>query len=164
MAKVVNCSEVFESTQCHWPAFSGCQIGDAKGDGMSSVNSSAAAEKVKWFSTRLRTTLCLPGHRLTLERRKTSCPELSRQARHRERWGHLPWGREAASREASVCTVTAEKPKARRAEAQVMQEATGSGSRFPLVILWAWREVTTSFTMKPIQCFASLKQYSIWNR
>lgn len=133
MAKVVNCSEVFENTQCHRPAFSGCQIGDAKGDGMSSVNSSAAAEKVKWFSTFSSTDNSLPPRPQARSWKQENEPPWAQPTG--ETQGALrpsPWGREAASREASVCTVGAEKLKARRAKAQMLQEATGFGSRFLL--------------------------------
>lgn len=135
MAKVVNCSEVFESTQCHRPAFSGCQIGDAKGDGMSSVNSSAAAEKVKWFSTFSSTDNSLPSRpqaRSWKEENEPPSAQLT-QARRTKCWGRLPWwGERPRSREASVCRVSAKKPKARHTRAQMIQEVTEFGSRFLL--------------------------------
>ena len=142
MAKVVNCSEVFESTQCHRPAFSSCQIGDAKGDGMSSVNSFAAAEKVKWFSPFSSMDNSLPPRPQARSWKEENEPPWAQltEARRTRRWGHLRWGGERPlSREASVCTVGAKKPKARCTKAQMIQEVTGFGSRFLLghsVSLW----------------------------
>ena len=135
MAKVVNCSEVFESTQYHRPAFCGCQIGDAKGDGMSSVNSSAAAEKVKRFSTFSSTDNSLPPRPQARSWKEENEPPWAQltEARHTKRWGHLLWGGERPlSWEASVCTVGAKKPKARCTKAQMIQEVTEFGSRFLL--------------------------------